>query len=230
MAEIKIQNLCFSYAGEHVLENISLEVRQGDFLGIIGANGGGKSTLLKLILGLLPCSQKIYNSFSHIGYVPQHTSANPFFPLNAFECVLMGTLSPRGQYTQEDRARALESMKTLKIEHLKNKKMQDLSGGQRQKVLIARAICTQAPLIILDEPTASLDRSSTQEIFSYLHHLNTLGATIITICHDLELLLEVSTHIAHLKKTLTFYTIPKDSQRLIEDFGCKHHLIGECDA
>lgn len=229
MAEIKIENLCFSYSGERVLENISLQVKQGDFLGIIGANGGGKSTLLKIILRLLPCTQKIYNSFSHIGYVPQHASANPFFPLSVFECVLMGALSPRGQYAQKDRERALESMKTLKIEHLKNKKMQELSGGQRQKVLIARAICTQAPLIILDEPTASLDQASTQEIFSYLHHLNTLGVTIITICHDLELLLEVSTHIAHLKKTLSFYSIPRDCQKLIEDFGCKHHLKGECD-
>lgn len=230
MAEIKIQNLSFCYAGERVLENICLQIHQGDFLGIIGANGGGKSTLLKLILGLLPCNQNIYNSFSHIAYVPQHTSANPFFPLRVFECVLMGALSPIGQYTQSHRQRALESMQILKIEHLKDKKMQELSGGQRQKALIARAICTQAPLIILDEPTASLDHSSTQEIFSLLHHLNSLGITIVTICHDLELLLEVSTHIAHLQKTLSLYTIPKESQQLIEDFGCKHHLRGECDA
>lgn len=228
MGEIKIQNLCFSYGDERVLEGISLDVKSGEFLGIIGANGGGKSTLLKLILGLIP-SKKIQNTFSHIGYVPQHTLANPFFPLSAFECVLMGALKPMGKYTHNDRERALQSMKTLKIEHLKEKKMQDLSGGQRQKVLIARALCTHAPLMILDEPTASLDQASTQEIFHSLHQLHISGITIITICHDLELLLQNCTHIAHLRKKLSLYTMPIQKDQLLADFGCKHHLQGECD-
>lgn len=230
MAEIKLSNLSFSYGSEEVLEGVNLHFSQGDFLGIIGSNGGGKSTLLKLILGLIPSPTPILNTFSSMGYVPQYALHNPHFPICVFDCVLMGRLKPLGKYTQEDRQIALECLESVGISALKDKKLQELSGGQRQKALIARALCTQAPLLILDEPTASLDTASKDSIFSLLSDLHAQGKSIILICHDLEYLLSFSTHIAHLQKTLRFYTLPQDRDKILGDFGCKHHLKGECDA
>lgn len=230
MAEIDISSLSFSYGKERVLENINLHFQEGDFLGIIGSNGGGKSTLLKLILNLIPSPILLTNTFSSIGYVPQHTLHNPYFPICVLDCVLMGRVKSLGQYTKEDREIALQSMQAVGISDLKDKKLQELSGGQRQKTLIARALCTQAPLLILDEPTASLDSASTQSIFSLLSSLHQEGKSIILICHDLDYLLTYSTHIAHIQKNSKFYSLPQDRDKILEDFGCKHHLKGECDA
>lgn len=230
MAEINISNLSFSYGKERVLENINLHFSEGDFLGIVGSNGGGKSTLLKLILNLIPSPTPLQNTFSSIGYVPQYAIHNPHFPICVFDCVLMGRLKPLGKYSKEDKEIALSSLESVGISHLKDKKLQELSGGQRQKALIARALCTQAPLLILDEPTASLDSASTQSIFSLLDSLHKQGKSIILICHDLDYLLSFSTHIAHIQKSLKFYTLPQDKDKILGDFGCKHHLKGECDA
>lgn len=229
MAEIKLSNLSFSYGRERVLENINLHFTQGDFLGIIGSNGGGKSTLLKLILNLIASPTPLQNTFKSMGYVPQYAHHNPHFPICVFDCVLMGRLKPLGKYTQEDRQIAQECLERVGISHLKDKKLQELSGGQRQKALIARALCTQAPLLILDEPTASLDTDSKDSIFALLSELHSQGKSIILICHDLDYLLTFSTHIAHLQKTLRFYTLPQDKDKILGDFGCKHHLKGECD-
>lgn len=230
---IQINGLNFTYANQTVLSNISLQYDCSQFLGIIGNNGGGKSTLLKLILGLLDDPSDAISRdlpISKIGYVPQHIANNPHFPICVFDLVLMGRTRPFGFYTSQDKKQVLKILEELHIAHLAHKNFNSLSGGQKQKTLIARALCADSQILILDEPTAHIDTHSTLEIFSLLSKLHSQGKGIITVCHDLELLLSHATHIAHLQTTLTCFAIPEQEQELIRAFGCKHHIKGNCDA
>lgn len=229
---IRIQNLSFSYADQEVLQKINLTYHSSQFLGIIGSNGGGKSTLIKLILRLLPLQNGILQAppSHHIGYVPQHISNNPNFPLRVFDLVLMGRTRSFGRYNKNDKARAFEALEILKISSLADQKFDSLSGGQKQKALIARALCADSKILILDEPTASIDAHATLEIFELLSKLHHNGIGIIAVCHDLNLLLSYATHIACLQTTLKLFAIPEQQEDLLAKFACKHHLKGACDA
>ncbi|WP_051420541.1 metal ABC transporter ATP-binding protein [Helicobacter pametensis] len=230
---ISICNLSFTYNHQEVLSNLSLEYDCSQFLGIIGNNGGGKSTLIKLILGLIQDpTHAIHKDISpaQIGYVPQHITGNPNFPICVFDLVLMGCTRPFGLYTQADKQRTQEILHELNLAHLAHQNFNALSGGQKQKVLIARALCADSKLLILDEPTAHIDTHSTLEIFSLLSTLHSQGRGIIVVCHDLELLLTYATHIAHLQTTLSLFEIPRQREELLQEFGCKHHIKGNCDA
>lgn len=230
---ISICDLSFSYGEREVLSHIHLDYISSQFLGIIGNNGGGKSTLLKLILGLIndpthSINKRIYPS--KIGYVPQHITNNPNFPIRVFDLVLMGRTKPFGLYTKEDRQITQNILEMLEITHLSNSNFNSLSGGQKQKALIARALCGDSQVLILDEPTAHIDTHSTLEIFELLSKLHRKGKGIIVVCHDLELLLSHATHIAHLQTKLSLFEIPRQKEELLKEFGCKHHLQGNCDA
>ena len=152
---ISIQKLFFKYEKELVLENINLEVKEKDFLTILGPNGGGKSTLLKLILGINPLSQgdvkifgnKIANEIPHIGYVPQNTNVNLNFPISVIEVVMMGQNDIKKRffgYKKDEKIKALEILAKVNMQEFANSKISNLSGGQRQRVLIARALFTLA--------------------------------------------------------------------------------------
>lgn len=195
---IRLQNLYFKYDKDFVLSDINLSVNEGDFVVFIGPNGGGKSTLAKLILGLLePYSGKIiypnealFNKQSLIGYTPQDTSINKDFPIQTIDVVLMGFLEQKRfgyKVTKRDKFAALEVMKTLGIEHLEHRKIGELSGGQRQRVMIARALCGNPKLLIFDEPTSNIDLATQKEIYSLLKQIN-LNHTIILISHDISVL------------------------------------------
>ena len=143
---INIKNLFFKYQKTEVLENVNLTIKDDDFLAIIGPNGGGKSTLLKLILGLLPLQsgtieKNIENN--QVGYVPQNTNLNIDFPITALEVVLMGHISSKKRlfgYSKDEISCAIESLNQVEMKDFANKKIGDLSGGQRQRVFIARAL------------------------------------------------------------------------------------------
>lgn len=230
---IAIRNLSFSYQKQEVLSCINLDYTSSQFLGIIGNNGGGKSTLLKLILGLIDDPTHSINKYIHpskIGYVPQHITNNPNFPICVFDLVLMGRTKPFGLYTKEDKKIAQNTLEMLEISHLSNSNFNSLSGGQKQKTLIARALCGDLQILILDEPTAHIDAHSTLEIFALLSKLHKQGIGIIVVCHDLDLLLSYATHIAHLQTNLSLFEIPRQREELLQKFGCKHHLKGSCDA
>lgn len=217
---ISIANLNFAYQNQSILEEINLEYKLSYFLGIIGENGGGKSTLIKLILGLMgshPCIQSKLPC-SEIGYVPQHLSSNPNLPLCVFDLVLMGRTRPFGLYSKADKAKAHQALETLRISHLASSCFDALSGGQRQKVLLARALCSDCKLLILDEPTASIDTHSTYEIFQHLTQLHRDGIGIIIVCHDLNLLLAHATHIAYVQRTLKLFSIPQEEKILLDHF------------
>jgi len=192
---LEIKNLEFSYNGEAVLKDVNLTVRQKDFIAIIGPNGGGKTTLLKLMLGLLvPVKGTVHvdgkppREASHcIGYVPQNVHSNHSFPITAIDVVLMGKLDPqkrRSRRSATNRRDALAALERMEMAAYADKKIGTLSGGQRQRVFIARALVAQPKLLLLDEPTASIDTKGQADFYRLLKELNQ-EITVLVVSHDL---------------------------------------------
>jgi len=192
-AVIEIQDLSFSYPQTPVLENVTLSITRGDFVCVIGPNGGGKTTLLRLILGLLTPSRGRVRVFGRpptearrrIGYMPQHAQLDPQFPVRAIDVVLMGRLAPRrfGPFGRAEKARALAALAEVGSTDYARRPFAALSGGQRQRVLIARALACEPELLLLDEPTANLDPLVQDEMHELLHELNR-RLTIVLVSHD----------------------------------------------
>ena len=193
MSLLKVDNLSLGYNGNVVFRGLNFEVDDGDFICVVGPNGSGKTTLMKGILGLLhPMSGKIrFDELRQkfIGYMPQETLVDPNFPASVFEIVLSGTLNRDGGsfYGTEAKADAVSSLKMLGIEKLKDKSFTELSGGQRQKVLLARALVATKKLLILDEPSNNLDKKSKKELYEIIKRLNTeQKIAIMMVTHDLD--------------------------------------------
>lgn len=230
------ENVNFRYERDFVLENINFSVKQGDFLALIGPNGGGKSTLAKILLGLLrPTSGKIkypnvtlFNKNSLIGYTPQDTSINKDFPIQAIDVVLMGFLEKNKfgyKVSKNDRKQAIEIMEKLGIENLKFRKIGDLSGGQRQRVLIARALCGNPKLLIFDEPTSNIDMPTQKEIYKLLKQINT-NHTIIVISHDISILLECANEVLFVNKELVRHRLLQNNLNIDGHF-CEAEIINQ---
>ncbi len=192
---IEIKDLEFRYeAGPAILENVNLTLRRGESGCIVGPNGGGKSTLLKLLLGLLEPERGTIRLFglppaearSRIGYMPQYHQLDAAFPVTALEVVLMGRMRRGliGRYRAADRAAAHAALAELGIAHLGNHSFAELSGGQRQRVLIARALAGAPELLLLDEPTANIDPGAEEQFYSTLDELRK-RMTVLTVSHDL---------------------------------------------
>jgi len=209
---IEVKNLSFFYNKSKVLENINLDVTHNDFLAIIGPNGGGKSTLLKLILGLLKPKTGVINSAldkSRIGYVPQNTNLNIHFPITSLEVVLMGHIGgkkPWFGYSSEEIKCAKNSLKQVGMLDFAYSKIGNLSGGQRQRVFIARALCSNPKIILLDEPTASIDVQGQAEVYELLKKLNKT-MSIVVVSHDISVLLNYAKNVAHVNKNLVYHTL-----------------------
>lgn len=212
MSMISCDKVCMSYDKTKAVDNISFDVRKGDFLCIVGENGTGKSTLLKGILGL----QKLNSgtiTFSgiragEIGYLPQRTVVQKDFPASVWEVVLSGrqTKGFRLFYTPEDKRVARENIALMGIEDIKNKPFNELSGGQQQRVLLARALCATQKLILLDEPTTGLDPFVTAELYSLIAHLNRKhGVTVIMVTHDIKNSIEYATKILSMEHDGDFF-------------------------
>jgi zinc transport system ATP-binding protein len=215
MSIIEIENLDFAYTGETILSSINLSVKEKDFLAIIGPNGGGKTTLLKLMLGLLaPDRGKIRikgetpgNALSSIGYVPQNVHMNQSFPISALDVVLMGVFDPKKRFTGnqlKNKKAALEALDRLEMGRFANQKIGTLSGGQRQRVLIARALVSNPELLLLDEPTASIDTRGQAEFYELLAKLNK-EITILVVSHDLLVISRYVNAVACVNKRLHFH-------------------------
>lgn len=214
---IQIRNLTFSYDKEIVLEKINLDVEERDFLAIIGPNGGGKSTLLKLILGVNTLRQGTIRVFGHapknalamIGYVPQNTNINTDFPIKVIEVVLMGHVGekrPLFGYGKDEISCAMGALSQVGMHAYAQNKIGSLSGGQRQRVMIARALCAHPKILILDEPTASIDITGQKEIYELLKVLNE-SITVIVVSHDISVILEYANKAAHINRKLSFHDI-----------------------
>ena len=223
---LQIKDLSFKYQDINVLENINLTVQKDDFLAIIGPNGGGKSTLLKLILNLLKptkgqiiLNNKILNQ-TDLGYVPQNTNLNLDFPITALEVVLMGHFEKNPHNHKENWLKkyfnigysdyeilcAKHSLKQVGMEDFADYKIGDLSGGQRQRIFIARSLSSHPKVLLLDEPTASIDVQGQREIYDLLKELNKT-ITIIVVSHDISVLLNYASKVAHINKNIVYHTL-----------------------
>ncbi len=237
MPILEVKNLNFSYGAVPVLENVSFSVKPGDFIALAGPNGAGKTTLVRLILGLQPGvkgeirlfdePQVKFKSWEKIGYLPQRVNNfNPLFPATVREVVGLG-LKERGAHAKHAITRALDF---FDISFLENKPISDLSGGQQQKVFLARAIVAQPELLILDEPSSALDPEARHSFFAALKKLNQeQGITIIMITHDTASAGTYATHLLYLDKTVIFYdsfAIFCHSEEMRQYFGdFSQHLI-----
>jgi len=217
MSVIDIENLSFAYEKDLILEDINLTVDEKDFLAIIGPNGGGKSTLLKLILGMLKpkkgsirvLGKAASKNLSHIGYVPQNTNVNTDFPIKVIEVVLMGHIgakNPLFGYGKDEIACAMGALAQVGMQDFSQSKIGSLSGGQRQRVMIARALCAHPKILILDEPTSSIDIKGQREIYELLKLLNQ-SITIVVVSHDISVILEYANKAAHINKQLSYHDI-----------------------
>ena len=226
MPILEINNLEFSYAEEIILEAVNLNVSDRDFLAIIGPNGGGKTTLLKLMLGLLrPCKGSVLingespgKDASCIGYVPQNVHLNQNFPISALDVVLMGTLNPKKRfqrYQRQHRTAALQALERLELGHYADKKIGTLSGGQRQRVLIARALVSQPKLLLLDEPTASIDTKGQAEFYQLLAKLNK-EITILMVSHDLLVVSRYVNSVACVNRRLHYHDQAEITGEMLE--------------
>jgi len=209
---IEIVDLSYSYEKESVLENINLSVEKGDFLAFIGQNGGGKSTLLKLIAGINAVqsgSIHFHDTVLKVGYVPQNTNINTNFPIKAFEVVLMGCNFAKKRlfgYTKEEIAHAQNILAKVGMQEYAQNPIGSLSGGQRQRVMIARALCSAPELLLLDEPTSSIDTQGQRQIYELLKELNK-EISIIVVSHDISVVLQYASKAAHINKKLTFHDL-----------------------
>lgn len=214
MKAVDIRDLSLTYYRQPVLKSITLSIEEGDYFAFIGPNGGGKTSLAKLIAGLLsPTSgsihvfgKKVDESPYTIGYVPQHTDFSLDIPITVEDIVLQSKIKAfKIFYTKEDKKEAYEALERVGMREYASRKISDLSGGQRQRVLIARALATNPKLLILDEPTSDIDIPGQKEIYSLL---NALPVTKIIISHDINVLLEGVNKVAFINKTLHLHNTP----------------------
>ncbi len=214
--QIECKNLCVGYSGVSVKSDINIVINEGDFVCVVGDNGSGKSTLVKTLLGLIrPIDGNIefYNNLKNknIGYLPQQTQIQKDFPAYTWEVVLSGHINKHGLrpfYTKKEKEFTNNILKKVGIFDLKKTSFSKLSGGQQQKVLLARALCATSELILLDEPTSALDPNATEEMYRLIKELNDEGTTVIMITHDIKNSLEYSDYVLDLSEGVTY--LPKN--------------------
>jgi zinc transport system ATP-binding protein len=217
---IEAKNISAQYGQTEVLKDISFVIEQGDFVGLAGANGAGKTTLIKVILGLLPSTSGSielfgvpmsgFKSWGQIGYLPQkYSTINELFPATVEEVVALGLLSqkkfPR-RITSSDKKKVDSILNELNIVNLKKRILTELSGGQRQKVFLARALVSDPKVLIFDEPSTALDPDSRESFFRMIQGLNKdKGITIILITHDTGYIGRYANKLLYLDKSVIYY-------------------------
>lgn len=233
---VRVQHVTFGYGQEVVLDHVDLEIGPRDFLAVIGPNGGGKTTLLKVMLGLLrPWSGEIvYHLASgrdprgRLGYVPQFSTFDKDFPLRVADMVLMGRLGSRGplrSYSRDDRAAADAALDRLGLRGIARAHVSEISGGQLQRVLIARALVSGPEVLFLDEPTASIDAESRETLSGILEELNR-AIPIVVVTHDVTSVAPMVNRIACINRRLFYHGGPELSQEVMEEvYGCPVELV-----
>ena len=225
-AAIRIRDLSFAYEQIQVLCNVHLDIWPADSICIVGPNGGGKTTLIKLILGLLSPDQGTIRIFDlkpeearlRIGYVPQYANYDPHFPISVRDVVLMGRLggSLRGKYSSTDRDLALAALEKTGLADLAGRSFASISGGQRQRTLIARALASGGEILILDEPTANIDHESEVRFFDLLQELNQ-DKTILMVTHEVGFAARFFKRIACVNRQVIIHPTSELTGRLIQD-------------
>lgn len=228
---INIENLSAGYDGKDVIHDINLKVYDKDFLGIIGPNGGGKTTLIKAILGLIkPTEGKIsFSEGTSLGYLPQYSSIDKRFPISVEEVIISGlnisnNLTKR--VSQEDREKAKVIIQRMGLEGLEKKSIGQLSGGQTQRTLLGRAIISEPSVLILDEPSTYIDKKFEARLYEILEEINKECA-IILVSHDIGTVLQQVKSIACVNETLHYHPDTEISSEWLEQrFNCPIELLG----
>ena len=218
-AALTIKNLCAGYQGSEALREVCFSVNRGDYLGICGPNGSGKSTLIKVILGLLaPASGEItllgtpqasFRDWRRIGYLPQGLQFfNPNFPATVNEVVRLGRLAGKRfpkRFNREDAAAVERTMECMGISHIRGCMIGELSGGLRQRVLLARALVNDPELLVLDEPTTALDPETRESFYKLIFEMNReKKATVLLVTHDTATIGKYASHLLYLDKKVVF--------------------------
>ncbi len=233
---IEIEDLWFSFDKTPILKEVGFVLDQGSFMAILGPNGGGKTTLLRLILGILKPDKgtirvlglKPEEARNSLGYVPQNTDINLSFPISVFDLVLTGRLSRSRigrRYTSDDKEKVntiLEKMGMFEYRHFP---VGQLSGGQRQRIFIARALATEPSILFLDEPTASVDPEFEVGLYEFLEELNR-EVTIVVITHDVGVISRYVKSVACVNRTLVFHGGGKITEEMIDmAYHCPVDLV-----
>ena len=233
---IKIENVSFAYNGFRVIDSVNLAVYERDFLSLVGPNAGGKTTLLKLILGLLKPTTGFIHVFglppakarSRIGYMPQHANLDPLFPVSVLDVVLMGRMGNGrrfGFFGKLDREKAEEALRKVELQDVRNRSFSDLSGGQHQRVLIARALVTDPDLLLLDEPTSNVDAAVETELFELLNHLNE-KMTVVLVTHDLGFVSGYVKRVACVNRKVVVHATHEISGEMINElYGSEVQMV-----
>ncbi|MBP5993307.1 MAG: metal ABC transporter ATP-binding protein [Candidatus Moranbacteria bacterium] len=231
---IVADGMSFRYGPEDILTDISFEIPAGGYVGILGANGSGKTTLIKLIVGLLTpaagtlrlfgSDPRLFRGWEQVGYVPQHVFKNDQnFPATVEEIVASGLGSDERRLSKIERKACIErALAAARVEHVAKRRIGELSGGERQRAFIARALATQPRLLILDEPTTGIDRTSEREFYALLKELNDKGMTILLISHDLDAVSREVKQVLCLNRRLVYFGTPaalRSSETLQEMYG-----------
>ncbi|MDR1719445.1 MAG: ATP-binding cassette domain-containing protein [Dysgonamonadaceae bacterium] len=229
-ALVEIKQVCAGYDHKTVLKDVSLTIYERDFLGIIGPNGGGKTTLLKVILGLLrPFSGEVVQHESlkqRIGYMPQTNSIDKRFPILVSEVVESGLIAEKGLSGQEKKALVKAMLVTMGIEQLASQPIGKLSGGQLQRTLLARAVINQPALLILDEPNSYVDKRFETNFYGLLQELNK-ATSIVLVSHDVGSIVSTVKNIACVDETLHYHAGTDIDEHWLEaHYDCPLDLIG----
>jgi zinc transport system ATP-binding protein len=209
-----------------VLKGVNLSVHPRDFLAIIGPNGGGKTTLLKLMLGLLEPGQGSISILGQppkeaarrIGYVPQEIGVNKSFPISVLHVVLMGRMRGGGgwwRFSKADRTVAQKALERMEMWEYRKHRMEELSGGQRQRIFVARALVAEPEILFLDEPTASVDTKGQADLYTFLKELNKT-VTIVVVSHDLSIVSSYIKSVACVNQQLIFHDSPEITGEMLE--------------
>jgi zinc transport system ATP-binding protein len=233
---IHIENLDFAYGPVPVLEQANLCVGEKEFVSVVGPNGGGKTTLLKILLGLLEAQSGSVSVFGKdpvagrkwIGYLPQHADLDASFPVTALDVVLMGRLGKTrgiGFYTKADRDAARAMLDRVGLDKLSRRPLSSLSGGQRQRVLIARALVSEPKLLLLDEPTSSLDDFVERELYELLQELNR-ELTIMVVSHDIAFVSSYVEKVICVNRQVHVHPTSEIDENIIHDMYGEHvHMV-----
>lgn len=232
MSVINADRLTVKYDSTTALDSISFTIEKGEFIGIIGPNGGGKSTLVKAMLGLIEADGGSIevDRDAVVGYVPQFSTFDRNFPIAVKDVVLTGHL-PKGlkmrhRFKGHDEEHAFKVMERLGIENLANRQIGELSGGQLQRVLIARAMMNHPTILVLDEPTASVDQATKEDIYEMMRELNKT-ITIILITHDTGTLWQYMDRCFYINKTVHIHNHDGDPEDLLENCPIEWFREGE---
>ena len=233
--DVILKNASFAYAAQTVLEDVNLVVDRGEFASVVGPNGGGKTTLLQLLLGLLKPDAGTVQVLGtspeearlSVGYMPQHMQLDMQFPVTVMDVVLMGRLGRKGggRYSKQDREAARLALEEVRLDGLAKRLLGELSGGERQRVLIARALCCEPKLLLLDEPTANVDPRLEEVLLGILEELNK-RMTILLVSHDLGFVSQVVRSVICVSRRVAVHPTSEIDGAMIKDlYGGDYRMI-----